>query len=434
MRYDWREMAGLLRTPAGRLQFRSGVLFRLWPALAALARLHRRTLARRVRVIAVVGSLGKSTTSRAVAAALGIPEHPGMLRNAWSSLALALLRLRRAQAHAVVEIGIAGPGEMRGYARLVRPDVTVVTAIASEHHRSLGTLEVTRDEKAWMVRALPADGTAVLNGDDPNVLWMRTQTAARVITCGFTAGCDVQASDIRMAWPRGMDVSVRVFGVHHALTLRLIGRHQVRAALAALAVAHVEGVPIADAVRRLSALEPTPGRLQPESLPNGAVILRDDYKSTVETIHAALDAMVEIPARRRILVLGDVSEPPGRQRGVYRGVADRAAQLASHVIVAGSVQTLERYRPGIRAAGPGAARLLHGGRTPSEIAQALQAMLEPGDVVLLKGRDTQKLDRVRLILQGRDVRCDIRVCHIRVAGCEECPMLGVSWNGRNPVT
>ncbi len=323
---------------------------------------------------------------------------------------------------------------MRRYARLVRPSVTVVTAIASEHHRSLGTLEVTRDEKAWMVRALPADGVAILNGDDPNVLWMRGETAARVVTFGFAPGCDVHASDVRMAWPHGMQVTATAFGVPHEFTLRLVGRHQVRAALAALAVAHVEGVPVEHALQRLGELEPTPGRLQPVALPDGIMILRDDFKSTLETIHAALDALADIPARRRILVLGDVSEPPGVQSSIYRGIAERAATLVAVVVVAGSKQSLERYRPGIRAAGDGAARLMHGGRTPREIAATLRDLLQPGDVVLLKGRDTQRLDRVRLILQGRDVRCDIRACNIRVRGCDQCPMLGVSWGNRRPVT
>ena len=90
-----------------------------------------------------------------------------------------------------------------------RPDVAVITAVGSEHHRSLGTLEVTRAEKSWMVQALPAAGVAVLNGDDPNVMWMRQKTRARVVTFGFGAACDVRADDVRLDWPRGTRKPIR---------------------------------------------------------------------------------------------------------------------------------------------------------------------------------------------------------------------------------
>ena len=95
---------------------------------------------------------------------------------------------------------------------------------------------------------------------------------------------------------------------------------------------------------------------------------------------------------------------------------------------------MERYRRGLLAGGmPGGAATL-GGRTPHEVAAAVRALIESGDVVLLKGRDTQKLDRVRLLLQGRDVRCAIRVCHVRALGCEECPMLERGWRDAPVVT
>ncbi len=434
MRYRPHELVALLRTPAGRLQMRAGLLYRLWPLLSRLAMLHRRTLARDVRVIAVVGSLGKSTTTRAVAAALGLPAHPGMLRNAWSSLALAILRLTPRQRHAVVEAGIAGPGQMRRYARVVRPDITVVTTIASEHHRSLGRLEVTRDEKAWMVRALPPDGVAVLNGDDPNVTWMRDATRARIVTFGLGAACDVRAEDVRLEGARGTRFVLCAFGVRRRVVLRLLGRHQARAALAAFAVAELAGVPLETAARRLEALAPTPGRLQPVEVGEGVTVLRDDFKSTLETIHAALDVLADIEARRRVVVLGDISEPPGSQHETYRALARRIAEVASLVVVAGADSATERYRPGLKQGGLSPEAIVTGGRTPQEIATTLRGVLQPGDVVLLKGRDTQKLDRVRLLLQGRVVRCAIRTCYLRVTGCEACPMLAEDWGKRPNVT
>lgn len=434
MRYGWRDLAAMLGTPAGRVQIRAGLLYRAWPLLSPLARLYRRTLVRRVRVVAVVGSLGKSTTTRAVAAALGAPSHPDMLRNSWSLLALAILRLQRRQPHAVIEVGIAGPGQMRGYAGMVRPDITVVTAIASEHHRSLGTLEVTRDEKAWMVRALPGEGVAVLNGDDANVLWMRSATTARIVTFGFGAGCDVRATDVELDWPRGMRFVLDAFGERRPVTLRLVGQPQVRAALAAIAVAGIAGVPLEAAVERVAALAPTVGRLQPVDIGGGVTVLRDEFKGTLETFAAALDVLAAIDAPRRIVVLGDISEPPGNQHEVYRTIGRRIGEVASMVVVAGPASATERYHAGLRAGGLAAGAIITGGRTPQEIAATLRRVLAPGDVVLVKGRDTQRLDRVRLVLQGRQVGCDLRACHIRVLECEHCPMLPHAWGDRPRVT
>jgi len=432
MRYRWRDVPALLATPVGRGQLIAGVHYRLWPVSSRLARLHRITLIRRTRVVTVVGSAGKSTTVRAVAAALDVPFTSTMLHNAWGSISRAMLRIAPGQRHAAVEVGIADKGQMRQYARVVRPDVTVVTSIGSEHHRSLGTLDVTRDEKAWMVRALPPDGVAVLNGDDPNVMWMKGETCARVVTFGFGAACDVRAVDARIDWPRGTRFRLLAFGQEREVTIRLLGRHMVYAALAAIAVAHLEGVPRADALARLAALPPTPGRLQPVELGNGVTLLRDDFKSPVETIDAALDVLEQIPAYRRIVLLGDISEPPNPQHATYRRIGERVGRLAAHFLVAG-VMTRD-YRAGARAGGMDAACIVPAGDTPAAMAAKLAALLEPGDVVLVKGRDTQQLARVSLALQGRTVRCEIRSCHLRTVTCEGCPMLERGWGSHRVIT
>ena len=160
----WREIPSLLRTPAGRSSLLSGVRGQAWPILLPLATLYRRTFARNARIVAVVGSFGKSTTMRAVTVAFGRNVHRRAMFNAKNSVAGAIFRVRAADRHAVIEVGIDKPGKMAMYARLVLPNITVVTSIGSEHNRSLKTLEITRSEKAAMVRILPSSGLAVLNG------------------------------------------------------------------------------------------------------------------------------------------------------------------------------------------------------------------------------------------------------------------------------
>ena len=105
--------------------------------------------------------LGKTTTVRAVRAALGGPSTPKVWGNSGTSVARAILRIRPGESHSILEIGIGGPNEMNLYPPIARPDIVVVTAIGSEHNRSFGTLERTRNEKAEMLRQLPPDATAV---------------------------------------------------------------------------------------------------------------------------------------------------------------------------------------------------------------------------------------------------------------------------------
>jgi UDP-N-acetylmuramoyl-tripeptide--D-alanyl-D-alanine ligase len=429
MRYRLTDVPAMLGTPAGRRQVADGVAYRAWPVMSRLATLYRRTIASRVRVVAVVGSFGKSTTMRAVAAALGAPQPRSMTANAWTSVAMAVLRIRPAQRHAVIEVGIGGRGQMDRYARLLRPDVTVVTSIGSEHHGSFGSLEVTRAEKVRMITAMPAAGIAVLNGDDPHVLWMRAHAPGRVIEFGFGARCDVRARQVRLDWPHGTRFDLDAFGQRRDVTVRLVGRQMIYPVLAAIAVALAEGVALDSVLSRLRALPPTPGRMQPVPLPNGAIVLRDDYKSTLETIHAALDVLAEIPARR-VVLFGDLSEPQGRERPIYLALGIRAARVASRLVVIG--RGFRRYGAGARRGGMPRSSVVDGGRTVQQAAAALQKMLQPGDVLLLKGRRPQKLDRVRMILQGRQVRCDIPFCDIRSMECENCPMLERGW-GRHRV-
>lgn len=428
MRYPLEEVPAMLCTAGGRRQVLDGVSFRLWPVWSRLAIAYRRTLASRTRVVAVTGSFGKSTTVRAVAAALDAPATDASLRNAWTSVARAVLRIVPGQRHAVIETGISGPGELARYGRIVRPDIAIITSIGSEHHAKLPTLEDKRGEKVLLVRALRRGGVAVLNGDDPHTLWMASSAPGRVLTYGTGTHVDVRASDVRLDWPRGMRFRLHAFGEEREVATRMIGRHMVYPILAAIAVAGLEGIPLDAALERLRALEPTPGRMQPVALASGAILLCDDYKMTRETIHAALDVLAEIPAARKIVLFGDMSFVQGREWPVYLAVGMHVARVADRFSTVG--RAFKRYSRGARKAGMPREAIADAGRTVQEAAAHLARLLRPGDVVLVKGRRGQKLDRVRLILDGRRVGCAIKLCDMRSTECRACPMCARGWGRR----
>src|SRR6202035_1032906 len=161
----------------------------LWPLAYPAAWLWRRTWLRSTRVIAVTGSFGKTSAAAAAAAAVGATfDVDGA--NYGSFLAAALLRHRPR-------------GQMRGYARLLRPDVVVLTAVGTEHMQRLGNLEAIAAEKARLVQELGPAGLLIVNGDDERCRAIGARAAGRVVRVGFTADCDWRIEEAAGDWPRG---------------------------------------------------------------------------------------------------------------------------------------------------------------------------------------------------------------------------------------
>jgi UDP-N-acetylmuramyl pentapeptide synthase len=419
-----RDISHLLRTPIGRRRIRWSAIAHLWPVCRQIGGIYRRTLCSRPRIVAVVGTFGKTTTTRAVAAGLGLSAARIRGWNSNSFLAFRLLRVRPFDRYGVLEAGISRIGQMQAYATMIRPDITVVTSIGSEHHTSLRTLETTRHEKAEMVRALPPDGLAILNGDDPNVRWMRGETSAKTVTFGLDEENDIRATEIVPNGPLGTQFTVSVAGMRHRMQTQLIGQHNVYPILAAIAVAMSERRPLDEVLPALEALDPAPRRLERLRSRNGALLIVDTVKSHLETIEAAIDALATLQhgPGRRIVLLGEIEEPPGSQGPVYKAVGRHLASAASLVVFVGSKKALRSLRSGLREAGFPAEAVVHAGRTPRAAVERIAGSLTPEDVVLVKGRSTQHMERAAYLLAGQKVTCELHTCSIRQS-CADCPML-----------
>ena len=144
-------------------------------------------------------------------------------------------------------------------------------------------------------------------------------------------------------------------------------------------------------------------------------------------MQAALDLFADVPARRRIVLFGDVTEPPGNRTFVYQELGARIAKIAAHLIVVG--RGLQDYSTGAQRAGMPAAAIHDGGTTPQQATAVLRTLLQPGDVVLVKGRRGQALGRVPLLLQGDRVGCNLSLCDLLMS-CAQCPMLAGGWEGK----
>jgi alanine racemase len=255
---------------------------------------------------------------------------------------------------------------------------------------------------------------------------MRETTRARIVTFGCGDGNDVRASDVALDWPQGMTFTVHARGATAVVRTRLVGQVAVYPVLAAIAVGLEEGRTLAEMLPPLEALESSSERLQRVVTPSGAVILRDDFKSALETVEASLDVLEAIPARRKIVVLGDVEQCPGHRRDEYRRLGERIGSIASQAVFLG----IDCKAYGVGAERGGLARTAIT-RAHDDLGAALAALpkdLGAGDVVLVKGRSRQRLGRLALALVGRDVRCRIALCPIAaLPSCDECRMLERGW-------
>jgi UDP-N-acetylmuramyl pentapeptide synthase len=407
--------------PGGHRIFLRREYDRLGSSYRMLARIYRQTFLARTRIVAVVGSLGKTTTRRALQSALDCPERNFSFSNYGSSLAGNLLRVRRGDRHAVLEVGIAGPDAMDTSARMIRPDLVIVTSIKSEHNRSFPTLLDTRAEKVKMVRSLPKQGIAILNGDDPNVRWMATQTAARVITFGLNPDNDLRAENVSID-ATGSAFDVRIGGATHRIHSKLLGDHMLYPLLAAVAAAQVEKIELAGVIARLAQLPPATSRMELITLPDGTRILDDSSKGAVESMHAAFETFSRIPAARKIVVLGNVEEPPGKERDVYRELGNRLARCADLVVCIGD-DNMTSLRAAATQAGLDRSAIRLAGSRLEAGADALNEVLRPGDLVLIKGASTQRLRRIVLELLKKKVSCRVKHCNVKVMSCDDCPLL-----------
>ena len=399
------------------------VMWRFEPLWAAAARAWRARLDR-TTFVAITGSLGKTTAKNLAAAALAAGGPTACtLRNQNTPIRVLtnLLAVRRAHRFAVLEVSGARPGTVARLGAVVRPHVVAVLNLLDTHTVSFVGREARAAEKAHLVAAIEPGGTAVLNADDPLVAAMAGRAPGRVFTFGSAPSCDLTAVDVAARFPARLAFRA-VFrdGAEQAVRTRLVGAHWVPSVLAALATARVVGIGLEAAAAAISEVEPYAGRLQPLRLPNGAIVLRDDYNASVDGSAAAWAALAATEARRRLVVLTDVSDTGVNRVHRLRSLAPRLASIAEVVVIVGESADYGRRRV-IDAGAPSEA--VHAFAGLREAAEFLRSELREGDVAMVKGRTTDHAARLFLAQLG-PVACWRVYCPKRTL-CDHCWRLGL---------
>ncbi len=350
------------------------------------------------RVVGITGSAGKTTTKEAIAAVLcarfNVLKSQGNLNNGYG-LPLQLLRLEPEHDLAVIEMGMSAAGEIAALCRIAAPDWGVVTNVGHAHTEFFpdGVAGVAR-AKYELVESLPRHGVAFLNCDDAYVSQFGRDFDGKAVYFGRGPCSNPHVESVQTLGAEGLTMLVRAGEQRCDLHLHLPGEHNAANALAAIAVGVEAGIPLAECCAALEVLRPQDKRGQLLTI-RGATIINDAYNSNPEALRSMIRTLAGMPARRRILVAGEMLELGPEGEALHAACGKAAAQASIDVVV--GVRGNARHI--VDAAQQGGAEALFMD-TPEAAGEWLRENLKPGDAVLLKGSRGVRLERVLESLQG----------------------------------
>lgn len=351
-------------------------------ALVALGRAARARIGD--RVVGITGSVGKTTVKDLLAAVLRTRfetvASPGNF-NTEVGLPLTLLNGPDAPQAAVLEMGARGIGHISLLCSIGRPTVGVVTAVAPVHTEVFGTVEDVARGKSELVAALPASGTAVLNGDDERCAAMAAVTDARVLTYRVGGDAGLTAADVRFDDELRPRFTARTPWGDAEVRVNVRGVHQVGNALAAIGAALAVGASLDDVVAGLARVELSRWRMDLRRAASGARIINDAYNASPISMEAALRTLAAFDAERHLAFLGTMAELEDAD-AAHREVAAIAASLGVQVVA------VDEPRYGVQNVG--------------SIGEAAARFdLGPGDAVLVKASRSAGLEALAAELLQR---------------------------------
>ncbi|MFA6355696.1 MAG: UDP-N-acetylmuramoyl-tripeptide--D-alanyl-D-alanine ligase [Candidatus Omnitrophota bacterium] len=368
-------------------------------AFGKIAGYHRRRFD--IPVIALTGSNGKTTTkemlSRILSAKYKVLKNEGTENN-FVGVPQTLLRMDESHEIAVIEMGTNHPGEIAYLADIVQPNCGMVINAGPSHLEFFGTVDNVRTEKLDLLKRIGEDGSAVVNGNDPKLVDSARKICDEVVSFGFGKECDYFADNIQDSVH---GISFVMNGVH-PVKLKVLGRHNIYNALAAIAAGSLYGVETADAVQALKDFELPKLRMEFASC-GGIDFIFDCYNSNPLSMGSAIETLCNMgPGKRKVLVAGDMLELGAVAPDMHRKAGRIAAMAGVDVLV--GVGSLSGYiLEGAREEGIGGETLLRFDNSV-EAAKALKGILQEGDLVLVKGSRGMKMEEIKKCF----ITCSIR--------------------------
>ncbi|WP_030679363.1 UDP-N-acetylmuramoyl-tripeptide--D-alanyl-D-alanine ligase [Streptomyces sp. NRRL B-1347] len=365
----------------------------------ALGALARHVVARLgATLVALTGSAGKTSTKDLIAQVLQREAPtvwtPGSFNNE-IGLPLTALSATEETRFLVLEMGARGKGHIRYLTGLTPPKVGLVLNVGTAHIGEFGGREQIAEAKGELVESLPADGTAILNADDPLVRAMASRTQARVLLFGEAADADVRAENVRLTENGQPAFTLHTPSGCSDVRLRLYGEHHVSNALAAAAVAHDLGMPVDEIALALSeAGTLSRWRMEVTERPDGVTVVNDAYNANPESMRAALRALAAMgKGRRTWAVLGHMAELGDEGLAEHDAVGRLAVRLNVNKLVAVGGREASWLQLGAYNEGSWGEESVHVSDAQAAI-DLLRSELRPGDVVLVKASRSVGLESV----------------------------------------
>jgi len=334
-----------------------------------------------VRVIAVTGSVGKTTTKEVVAQVLSRHYEVSWSKGSFNNeigLPLTLLELTDASERLVVELGMYVRGDIRFLADIARPDVGIVTNVEPVHAERAGSIDEIALGKLELLESLPAapDGVAILNYDDLRVRNMAAHTQARTLLYGLSPQADLWADEVKGLGLGGLRATLHYGDDAVTVTVPLLGRHSIYGVLRG-AAAGLQG--LEDSLR-----------LQVVQGADDVLIIDDVYNSSPPSALAALDLLADLDGRK-VAALGDMLELGDYERDGHIQVGCRAAEVVAELVVVGDLAVM--IGEGAVCCGLSSA-CVHAAADSEAAIDVVSSLLRPGDVILVKGSRGVKMERV----------------------------------------
>ena len=362
-----------------------------------------------LRVVGITGSNGKTSTKnmlRTILSRVGETVAPEGSFNNHVGAPISMLRITHDTRFLVVEMGASGIGHIASLVRIAEPDVGVVLKVGLAHAGEFGGIEATERAKSEMVTDLPATATALLNVDDDRVARMRGRTAARVVGFGTSAGADYRLSEVTTdregtrftltAPPVGDDdltdgpTADRPGGSSADLEtvdvrLAILGEHHAMNAAAALTVAHRWGVPLAAGAEALATMTRAERwRMELLQGPDGVTVINDAYNASPDSMAAALRTLAQVarPGERTVAVLGEMAELGEFSVEEHDRIGRQVVRLGiGQLVVVGSGAAAIHQAATLEGSWDGESVFIE---DVDDAVRALQGLVRPGDVVLVK--------------------------------------------------
>lgn len=345
--------------------------------------------------IGVTGSVGKTTCVQASLAVLSqkfktiatVPNSDPLL-----NIPTTLLKINPSTKKVILEMGIEHKGEMDFYLSLLHPQTVVLTKIAFAHSEFLGNLDEIIEEKGKLIEQLDEKGVAIINWDDPASRKLAKKCKGTIVYFGTDPqNCTIWVGNVKVEnFKTSFELNLGVERVK--VNLKLLGQHQIYPSLAAAALGVVNDIPLTKIKLALETVEPSEHNMQVLIGPNGSVILDDTCNCSPAALEAAIDTLLEISARRRVLVLGEMKELGRYSEKLHRQIAQKIFKekidfiflgQGDALIIASELKDLGFWEERVEA-----------NLQTGQIVSKLLKNLDKGDVVLIKGSRTLRLDEV----------------------------------------